>query len=163
MMDKNYCEAINNCAASDNAYKFMSTVKDTPAYWQHIISDVLVMVKQLGIHTYFMTLSCADFHWNELVLIIRKLKERTGDSAPKLTEDSKEQYIDSVISTIFPSDNDNLLLGKLVKKYQFTHHPRIVESITKMNVDLDVTRFYVNVLFLLNSCLKIFLKLKNTF
>ena len=80
MMDQNYCEAINNCAASDNVYKFMSTVKDTPAYWQHIISDVLVMVKQLGIHTYFMTLSCADFHWNELVLIIRKLKERTGDS-----------------------------------------------------------------------------------
>ena len=62
MIGKNYSEAIKICAASDNAYKFMSTVKGTPAYWQHILSDVLAIVKQLGISTYFMTLSCADPH-----------------------------------------------------------------------------------------------------
>ena len=32
------------------------------------------MVKQLGLPTYFMTLSCADLRWNELVDIIQKLK-----------------------------------------------------------------------------------------
>ena len=32
------------------------------------------MIKQLGLPTYFMTLSCADLHWNELVAIIQKIK-----------------------------------------------------------------------------------------
>ena len=31
------------------------------------------MVKQLGLPTYFLTLSCADLRWNELVIIIGKL------------------------------------------------------------------------------------------
>ena len=31
------------------------------------------MVKQLGLPTFFMTLSCADLRWNELVSIISKL------------------------------------------------------------------------------------------
>ena len=32
------------------------------------------MVKQLGIPMFFMTLSCADLHWNELISIIAELK-----------------------------------------------------------------------------------------
>ena len=35
MIGKNYSETIKNCATSDNAYKFMGTVKGTPAYCQH--------------------------------------------------------------------------------------------------------------------------------
>ena len=31
------------------------------------------MVKQLGCPTFFLTLSCADLKWNELVEIISKL------------------------------------------------------------------------------------------
>ena len=31
------------------------------------------MVKQLGIPTFSMTLSCADLRWNELIVIISKL------------------------------------------------------------------------------------------
>ncbi|XP_066928591.1 cilia- and flagella-associated protein 251-like [Clytia hemisphaerica] len=58
---------VTSFDASDNAYKFMSTIKGTPAYWQHMLSDVLAMVKQLGVPTYFMTLSCADLRWEELL------------------------------------------------------------------------------------------------
>ena len=36
--------------------------------------EVLAMAKQLGLPTYFMTLSCADLRWNELPSIISKLK-----------------------------------------------------------------------------------------
>ena len=44
-------------------------------YSQQFASDpeVLVMVKQLGIPTFFMTLSCANLRWNESVQIIAKL------------------------------------------------------------------------------------------
>ena len=49
----------------------MSSVKGTPAYWKHI----LTMVKQLGILTYFLTLSCADLRWKELPYVINKSKK----------------------------------------------------------------------------------------
>ena len=47
------------------------------------------------------------------------------DNVPKLTEGSKKQYIQhaySVISVLFPSEYDNLVLRKLVKKYQVHSH-----------------------------------------
>ena len=50
-----------------------NTIKGTPAYWKRFLYKVLAMVKQLGIPTFFMTLSCADLHWNELISIIVKL------------------------------------------------------------------------------------------
>ena len=39
------------------------------------------MVKQLGLPTFFMTLSCADLRWNELVSIISKLNGKTLSDA----------------------------------------------------------------------------------
>ena len=49
------------------------SIKGTPAYWKAFLYDVLAMVKQLGLPTYFLTLSCADLKWEELVDIITKL------------------------------------------------------------------------------------------
>ena len=51
----------------------MSSVKGTPAYWKQFLHEVLAMVKQLGIPTYFLTLSCGDLRWNELPYIINHL------------------------------------------------------------------------------------------
>ena len=48
-------------------------MKGTPAYWKNFLFEVLAMVKQLGLPTFFMTFSCADLRWNELVSIISKL------------------------------------------------------------------------------------------
>ena len=45
------------------------------------------MVKQLGTPTFFMTPSCADLRWNELVEIISKLSrlDFTDDVLKKMT------------------------------------------------------------------------------
>ena len=51
----------------------MSSVKATSEYWKQFLYDVLAMVKQLGIPTYFLTLPCADRRWEELPYIINKL------------------------------------------------------------------------------------------
>ena len=45
----------------------------TQAYWKKFLHKVLAIVKQLGIPTFFLTLSCADLIWNELISIIPKL------------------------------------------------------------------------------------------
>ena len=51
----------------------MTSFKETPAYLKQFLYDFLAMVKQLGIPTYFLTLSCADIRWQELSHIINKL------------------------------------------------------------------------------------------
>ena len=51
----------------------MSSVKVTPAYLKQFLDDVLAMVKNLGIPTYFLTLPYADLRWRELPYIINKL------------------------------------------------------------------------------------------
>ena len=53
----------------------MSTIKVTPTYWQQFPCEVLVMVKQLGIPTYFFTLSCADLRLEGLSHIINNLNK----------------------------------------------------------------------------------------
>ena len=51
----------------------MNAIKGTPAYWKKFLHEVLAMVKQLGIPTFFLALSFADLRWNELISIISKL------------------------------------------------------------------------------------------
>ena len=69
----NFQETIERFAASHNAFSFMGSIKEPPACWKQFSFDVLDKVKQLGIPTYFLTLSCADLRWEELPYIINKL------------------------------------------------------------------------------------------
>ena len=74
MLSHDFSDTVKSFIASDEAYHFMNTIKGTPAYWNKFLYEVLAMVKQLGISTLFMTLSCADLHWNDIISIIAKLK-----------------------------------------------------------------------------------------
>ena len=61
MPSKNFKENVKKFIARDKAYSFMNAIKGTPAYWKKFLHEVMAMVKQLGIQTFFLTLSCADF------------------------------------------------------------------------------------------------------
>ena len=74
MLSHNFSDTMKSFTANDEGFHFMNTIKDTPTYWKRFIYEVLAMVKQLGIPMFFMTLSCADLHWNELISIIAELK-----------------------------------------------------------------------------------------
>ena len=69
----NFKRTNERLVASYNAFSFMSSVKGKPEYWKKFLYNVLSMVKQLEIPTYFLTLSCADLRWEELPYIISKL------------------------------------------------------------------------------------------
>ena len=53
--------------------------------------EVVAMVKQLGIPTWFMTLSCADLRWPELFQIISRMQEKdiTDEEVDALSYDEK--------------------------------------------------------------------------
>ena len=72
-MFANYHESVKRFVSNDQGLLFMNQIKGTPAYWKKSQREVLAVVEQLGCPTFFLTLSCADLRWNELVHIISKL------------------------------------------------------------------------------------------
>ena len=67
-------QSLQNLICQDQAYLFLRQIPGTPPYWQKFMYEVVAMVKQLGIPTWFMTLSCADLRWPELFQIIARTK-----------------------------------------------------------------------------------------
>ena len=57
MLSNNFKATVQQFIAQDKACSFMSSIEGTPAYWEKFLFEVLAMVKQLGIPTFFMTLS----------------------------------------------------------------------------------------------------------
>ena len=51
MLTDDFKERVRNFVVNDKAFMntFMNNVKGSPAYWKNMLSDVLTMVKQLGI------------------------------------------------------------------------------------------------------------------
>ena len=71
---KSNAQDFQNLLMQDQAYLFLRQIPGSPPYWQKFLYEVVAMVKQLGIPTWFMTLSCADLRWPELFQIIAKTK-----------------------------------------------------------------------------------------
>ena len=59
--------AVNALLRTDLGYKFTAAVCGSPAYWQKTRYELLAMINQLGIPTFFLTLSAADLHWPDMI------------------------------------------------------------------------------------------------
>ena len=56
-------QVISEMIQKDYAYRFLKNVHGSPAYFQRVMYDVLGMIRQLEIPTWFLTLSAADMQW----------------------------------------------------------------------------------------------------
>ena len=59
--------AVNALLRTDLGYKFTAAVRGSPAYWQKTRYELLAMINQLGIPTFFLTLSAADLQWPDII------------------------------------------------------------------------------------------------
>ena len=73
---KSDANKFKSLVCQDQAYLFLRQVPGTPPYWKRFMYEVVAMVKQLGIPTWFMTLSCADLRWPELFKIVARTQGR---------------------------------------------------------------------------------------
>ena len=48
-------ETVKQWISNDQAFRFMSSIKGTPSYWEKFKSEVLAMVKQLGVPQHFLS------------------------------------------------------------------------------------------------------------
>lgn len=87
---------INNVVARDNAFRFMASITGTPAYWESKKKDVLTMVRQKGNFTLFITMSMAETHWYELLVILKKTVDGIDideETAKNMTFEEKSRLI----------------------------------------------------------------------
>ena len=66
----------------DNAYTTFKTIRGTAMYYQDAKKKLMAAIRQNGAPTMFLTLSCAEFDWNELV-------HRTYETVHKTKVDMK--------------------------------------------------------------------------
>ena len=53
MLSKNFKAVAKRFIAQNKAYSFMNPIKGIPAYWKKFLHEVLAMIKQLVIQTFF--------------------------------------------------------------------------------------------------------------
>ena len=62
----------DNILRSDEGYKIFSELRNSPAYLQKRKKDVFAMIRQLGLPTWFVSLSAADTNWVPLLKMLSK-------------------------------------------------------------------------------------------
>ena len=88
---------LNDMIKSDSAYRVMKNIRGTPGYFQTLFYDVLAMVRQLGIPTWFFTVSAADMQWPDVIQTIARQygTNLTDDDVTNLSFDERCQWLRS--------------------------------------------------------------------
>ena len=83
-------DRIKSFVRDDHAFRCLTTVRGSPAYWKRASLDLLAMIRQLGIPTWFMTLSAADLQWPD---VIQTVAQQYGEilSAEQISNMSWEE------------------------------------------------------------------------
>lgn len=71
---------IDGIIKNNQAFKFLTNITGSPAYWEEIKKDVFAMIRQHGVFTFFITLSAAESHWPELLKILKKTIDNEDDA-----------------------------------------------------------------------------------
>lgn len=71
---------VMESVASDHAFRFMSAMPGSPAYWENQKKNVMAMVRQYGIFTFFITLTSAESHYVELLNILKITVDKEHDA-----------------------------------------------------------------------------------
>ncbi len=67
-------DQVHDWIKKDDGFYFMKQLRGTPAYWRTVKYDAVAMVRQLGIPTWFLTLSAADLHWYDTLAPLFQLQ-----------------------------------------------------------------------------------------
>ena len=89
-------EFVENLIQHDDGYQLLKNVKSSPSYWQDKKKNLMAMIRQLGIPTFFITLSAAETKWTELIIILEDVlhhKKITAEEVENLTWEHKADMI----------------------------------------------------------------------
>ncbi|CEP13534.1 hypothetical protein [Parasitella parasitica] len=101
-------ENITNLLSEDQAYKVFHGVCSSAEYWRQEKKNLMAMIRQLGIPTFFLTLSAAETKWNELPVQLKQIVDKVEISeheAEALTIAEKRRLIQADPVTYYQRPN----------------------------------------------------------
>jgi len=67
---------MGNLISHDNGYRILKEVRTSPAHWEYEKKKVMAMIRQIGLPTFFITLSTAETTWPELIVLLKRNVDR---------------------------------------------------------------------------------------
>ncbi|OXA55077.1 ATP-dependent DNA helicase PIF1 [Folsomia candida] len=89
-------ECVQNLIQHDDGHRLLSNIVNSPSYLEEKKKDVMAMIRQLGLPTFFITTSAAETKWPELISMLHTRKYGTGltdEEVSNLTFDAKAGLI----------------------------------------------------------------------
>lgn len=65
--------AVDKLVKHNEGYHILKTLRGSPAYYEAAKKDLFAMIKQLGIPTWFISLSAAETKWKSLLVTLARL------------------------------------------------------------------------------------------
>jgi hypothetical protein len=75
----------------DKAYKFLSSIRGSPPYFEKLSKDLFAMIRQLGPATFFLTLSAAETKWLHLLKILGQVVDKRDYTEQELKDMSWDE------------------------------------------------------------------------
>ena len=91
-------EVVDSMLKVDDGYKIFRTLRGSPPYWEVTKKDLFAMIRQLGLPTWFISLSAAETHWADLLISLGKLVDNVGytkEQVANFTWETKNRLIRS--------------------------------------------------------------------
>lgn len=84
----------DNLVKLNEGYRVLRTLRSSPPYWEQEKKDIFAMIRQLGLPTWFISLSAAETKWVSLLKVLAKLFENKDCSDDEVTSFSWKEKCD---------------------------------------------------------------------
>ena len=85
-----YDKVIKHCKVFiNNVHLIMRNVRQLASYWRRVCSELIGMVRSLGAPTRFLTFSCNDLNWSDMLEALLLAAGRDPNEANSLTFSEK--------------------------------------------------------------------------
>ncbi|XP_063951720.1 uncharacterized protein LOC135153231 [Lytechinus pictus] len=91
-------DVVDSMVKLDEGYRIFRTLRGSPPYWETAKKDLFAMIRQLGLPTWFISLSSAESHWTDLLISLGKLvdnKQYSAEDVSSFTWETKNRLIRS--------------------------------------------------------------------
>ena len=102
-------DTVNNLVRLDQGYRIFRSIRNSPPYFEKRKKDLFAMIRQLGLPTWFASLSAADTRWVELLKALGLLID-------------KIQYTDDEIGNMNWSERTRLVKSDPVTCVRYFDH-----------------------------------------
>lgn len=81
---QNASETVAKLVNLNEGFRIFRTLRSSPPYWESAKRDVFAMIRQLGLPTWFISLSAAETHWHELLSALGKIVDQIDYSTEQI-------------------------------------------------------------------------------